>query len=289
MDLFEAALKRVEAEVPNLWTSEGLGRVLRNCMNADQDFSRELIDVECIKDPSVYWGLAGIAHEGAATLRRIAADPIGWTQDSHSEEIRAGGEWYAGMGSVLGAESLQTILLYHQIRDNLQEAQRRKGISGLNMTQEWKLFGKSIAVPASDWQLYVMPFDLPVLRAGAQQVFELLTLQMPRHLERYDLLEDMSDDGDGDWQSCSFDEILSLKDRVTACRVTPECRDWVPHGERAWRAVSCDREPDCDPDEIRIQIGLDDLIVGSGDAVRYRSFLFEHKDKSRFPWRGKSK
>lgn len=282
-EYFDAAIKAVESEVSDLWTPQGLGRLLNNCKNAMQDFSVALMDIECLKQDWVLHGLAGIGIESREVLNRIAADPTGWALDARPE-IQEGAEWYGQMNKLLGGKNLSEIMLYHQIRDHIQAAQVAKGISGIDEEQHFTLFGKTLTVPSHDWQLEILPSDLPIIRHAGNQVFDFLVDSMSNHMDQYEFQE--IDEEEYIHPSC-FTELLSLKPRIVDCTVRSECHDWEPCRD-GWRSVRCDRDPSHDPDEIDITIGLDDLITGSGDATSYRHVRFRHKDKSRFPWLDKA-
>lgn len=282
-NLFWRAIARVEQEFPSLWTPEGLEQLLADCRHQGVDWSRGLVKIQCIKDPFVYFGLAGLEPDSAQSLRRMAADPTGWAIASKSEKVIESAKHAAAMGQILGAEGLSTIMIYHEIRDNIQEVQQSRGISSLCRRKKTVFFGFEVESLDHDWQLFVQPDDLPVLREGAIKVFNLFAEVAPFRVADYEILEDVSDGRDAELVSTTLDTILSLRNRVVLCSIYTSCHDWVPIQGGHYRGVSCDRDPDITPDTIELSIGLDELIAGDGSATSYRSFRLDHKYQGRVP------
>jgi hypothetical protein len=281
---FWQAITKIEAEYPELWTPKGLNDLLISCRYMAEDWTKELIKIQAVKDPVVYYGLLGTTPDTASFLRRLAADPKGWTEPENTERMK-GAEWYEGMKSFgIDDLGLSQIMSYHCIRDNIQSEQERRGISAIEGESSFTLLGHKFTTLCHSYQLKLTHRDVQSISQASQQMLRELILLMTDQVERYDLTE-VLDESQGTTKPASLGDLLDLVPLSSRCFITAGCSDWVRDGE-GWRAVPCERNDETNPDEITLCIGIGETDFDTPDqgVKEYRDFVFEHKDKSRFPW-----
>ncbi|BAS59906.1 hypothetical protein NIES2135_20630 [Leptolyngbya boryana NIES-2135] len=273
---FRWAIAKVEQVYPDLYTPKGLSELLSSAMFCGTSSGRKRVKIELLKDEEIYYGLAGLDAGDFAKnfLRRFAADPKGWALDA-PEEVQEGAGWYQKLGSFIKPEGMASIMLYHQIRDHVQLLQQEKQISGIVGERETGLLGHYVTVVDFNDQLLQLPEDLSRIADSAKKVVQLFLDVMPAQQDRYALYKDATGD-DKTYEPVGLSEVLSLLNAATEASLYSECQNWRVMEEGGWRSVSCDRNPDLDPDEIRLTIDTEN------DSHR---FIAESRDASRFPWR----
>ncbi|MCC5633495.1 hypothetical protein LC613_39210 [Nostoc sphaeroides CHAB 2801] len=126
-----AAVLQLLQDNPNLFTTQGLSALLEDCICLKYP-ERHKFTYPSLLNQQVYLSLANLGNgssEDEEIVRRILSDPKGWCMDAPAE-VNVGAKFY-DMGKMFGPRFGIDLFLYHTVRDNIQELQKRLGISGV--------------------------------------------------------------------------------------------------------------------------------------------------------------
>lgn len=279
---FDAALNLCLTENPKLLTSEGLSTLLHSIVFAKREQKnrkkpiKRQYRVTCVQNPVIRYALAGMEYD-PTTLRRICADPKGWSKPEHHE----GAQYYENIGSILGADGLSDVLVYQQIRTNIWSLQRELGLSAYaGEVRKYCLFGQEMEVDREDWQLQMNATDKARKIENARKLFDWALPILASNCERYDLTRDLSQGNMEDYEPAQFGAIYELRHRVVTFHLGSRSCDWRSCGNDSYRGIPCDRHEHDNPDRIEVSIGLDKIDHCTGDAVNCERFEFDRKDQS---------
>ena len=166
--LFNQAIEILKQDSPDLLTTNGLATLLSDC--GLLRFPDAELTYPSLRNPSVYYGLAGIQPDNVSTLRRIASDPEGWAIGA-CPEIHKGAAWYGIVGKMFGTDDMQDLLVYHRIREHVQNLQLRLGISGI-YNRYTSIRDQMIAYPDRESQLVMVEEDYGILKAAVAPMIE---------------------------------------------------------------------------------------------------------------------
>ncbi|MBG1262255.1 hypothetical protein F8S20_25795 [Nostoc sp. BAE] len=264
---------------PNLFTTEGLSALLEDCICLKYP-KRHKFTYPSLLDQQVYLSLANLGNgssEDEEIIRRILSDPKGWCLDAPAE-VKEGAKFYDNMGKMFGPGFGTDLFLYHTVRDNIQQLQKRLGISGVRTRnisvrvrpgrcRRHRLF----SYPTVEDQLITLDEDRVTLQQAVPEIIKyfasLVQMQPAYKLFLVDEKEQKT--------SVSVTTVENAASKTVIADIYTESYNWELTGANCWRGKSVER---LDPDEIRLTLHLD------WDENEFIFFEAQHPDMSRFPW-----
>jgi hypothetical protein len=263
-----------------LLTPQGLSELAHSAAVVKQ-FPR-LCKIPLLLDPKIYYGLAGLTYDPELSpfIRRFIADPKGWAIDAAEETIQVV-QFCQSMGEFLSSEGMEQVMVYSCIRSNLQRLQWEKEISCILGERTISLMGNTLNVVNVEDQLDPLLTDQVAIADSARKTVQFFMQFIVRYEARYRLLENVGGDEEEQveiqdltqWFNATYFDALQAS-------LYSECRDWVPCEDGGYLAVPCDRDALLDPDEVRLHVRL-----WQGSTTRNVTFVAEHRDHTRFPWK----
>ncbi|MBU7586871.1 MAG: hypothetical protein KAF91_29140 [Nostoc sp. TH1S01] len=276
LSIFEALLQ----DNAELFTTQGLSSLLEDCIWLGYPKRRHIFTYPSLLDRSIYLALADLGNSNAEDeeiIRRILADPKGWCLDA-SETVQEGAQFYDSMGKMFGTNFGTNLFLYHRVRDNIQELQKRLGVSGVsprNISIRDRLF----TYPAPEDQLMLLECD-----ACGNVKDERATLQnaVPEIVKYFLEIVQMSPiynlffvDEDEKKIPTSVAIVEDAAARAVKAEIYSESYNWKPTNTNCWEGKPA---PQLHPDEIHLILHLD------WDENKFMFFDAHHPDINRWPW-----
>ncbi|MFW9257681.1 hypothetical protein [Nostoc sp. CALU 546] len=256
---------------PNLFTTEGLSALLEDCIRLKYP-KRHKFTYPSLLNQQVYLSLANLgdgSSEDEEILRRILSDPKGWCLDAPAE-VKKGAKFYDNMGKMFGPHFGTDLFLYHTVRDNIQQLQKRLGISGVR-TRNISVRDRLFSYPTVEDQLITLDKDRVTLQQAVPEIIKyfasLVQMQPAYNLFLVDEKEQKN--------SASVTAVENAASKTVIAEVYTESYNWELTGANCWRGKSIER---LDPDKIRLALHLD------WDENEFIFFEAQHPDLSRFPW-----
>ncbi|BDA71788.1 hypothetical protein all7033 [Calothrix sp. PCC 7716] len=167
---FETAMKFIEVENPNIYTTTGLSRLLLDCRMASSIKNADSFKHQSARDRRIRMMLAGIEPENInlEMLSRVMSDPSGWAIDADTD-VQEGAKFYEGMSKIFNADKMVEMTLYHSIRDNIQELQKLKNISCIQ-EREIEIRGQKLEYQDREDQLTMLDSDYIILESNVSPI-----------------------------------------------------------------------------------------------------------------------
>ena len=256
---------------PNLFTTQGLSSLLHDCIRLKYP-ERHKFTYPSLLNQQVYLSLANLGNgssEDEEILRRILSDPKGWCMDAPAE-VNVGGKFYDNMGKMFGPRFGTDLFLYHTVRDNIQELQKRLDISGVrtrNISVRVRLF----SYPTLEEQLITLDEDRTTLAQAVPEIIKYFVslAQIPPEYRLF-LVDEKKQK-----IPTSVSTVENAASSAAIAEISTESFDRQLTGANCWRDKSVER---VDPDKIRLTLHLD------WDENEFIFFEAQHPDLSRFPW-----
>ncbi|WP_414573798.1 hypothetical protein [Nostoc sp. CCY 9925] len=264
------ALQLLLQDNPNLFTTEGLSALLEDCIRLKYP-ERHKFTYPSLLNQQVYLSLANLGNgssEDEEIVRRILSDPKGWCMDAPAE-VKEGAKFY-DMGKMFGPRFGTDLFIYHTVRDNIQELQKRLGISGVRM-RNISVRDRLFSFPTVEDQLITLDEDRLTLQQAVPEIIKyfvsLVQMQPAYKLFLVDEKEQKI--------SVSVIAVENAASKTVIAEVYTESYNWELTGANCWRGKSVER---LDPDEIRLTLHLD------WDENEFIFFDAHHPDPKRCPW-----
>lgn len=256
---------------PNLLTVDGLSRLLEDYRWISSGL--EPRTYPSLKQPAVALGLAGMAPYHQDTLRRVIADPQGWTIGT-TPEVQQGMNFYGKLGQIFKPEDLQGIFVYHRVRDVVNELQQFIGASSIR-TKSKIIRSEIISYYDKEDQMTMIAGDKEILKKSVKSIVEQY-LMLIKKAPKYDLVRLANDEEE---LPTSYAQILEYAEGACYAWIGTESIDWKPNATNdGWSGGFIERP---EPDKISLHLAM----TWKGDqAEDYITFEASHSDKSRFPW-----
>jgi hypothetical protein len=166
------------------------------------------------------------------------------------------------------------IMMYHAFRDRVNSYQVENNISGL-CKRKVKVGNLSVEYLKEEDQLTLLESDCMTLTKEVVKIWDFFVSVAAT--DRYELLEKIEDEV---LVSSTLSIIESYLPFVKSVSLRAESNSWVLENQNIWRASRTEKEY---PDSINIFLNED----FSSNDCKYRYFILENRDKTRFPWRQK--
>lgn len=265
-----AVLQLLLQDNPNLFTTEGLSALLEDCIRLKYP-KRHKFTYPSLLNQQVYLSLANLGNgssEDKEIIRRILSDPKGWCMDAPAE-VKEGAKFY-DMGKMFAPGFGTDLFLYHTVRDNIQQLQKRLGISGVR-TRNISVRDRLFSYPTVEDQLITLDEDRVTLQQAVPEIIKyfasLVQMQPAYKLFLVDQEEQKI--------PTSVTTVENAASKTVIAEIYTESYNWELTGANCWRGKSIER---LDPDEIRLTLHLD------WDENEFIFFEAQHSDLSRFPW-----
>jgi hypothetical protein len=218
--------------------------------------------------------LAGFTPQNEPLLRRIAADPKGWTLDAPTE-IQEGAAWYGRLNSLFSADDISEIIMYHRVRLTVQQIQADCDIPSCDLVYK-TIRGVQVNYMDRHDQLIMLPVDYEILKfhapGVARQFFRVVQLDYSYDLHRLSEEEEAL--------PTTYNQVAELAQVAVYASLGTESFNWEPTPDGGWRgSYVFDREH---PDKITLYLAM---AWKDGEPTDYVTFEAMHPDPSRFPWR----
>jgi hypothetical protein len=157
-------------------------------------------------------------------------------------------------------------MLYHVIRDNIQELQRKNQISSIIGMKTVELLNGSCEIHDFCDQLDLLESDEEIQAQDAKKICYLLLEQVSTS-GMYRCFRDT-----GSIEPIEFGEIYNATIDPQEASIYTETHQWEPCDQGGWVSVGdSGHDPIKDPTEILFHVNSE-------------SFVLIHKDKTRSPW-----
>ncbi|MBC6434197.1 hypothetical protein FM036_27685 [Nostoc sp. HG1] len=255
---------------PDLFTTQGLSSLLHDCIRLKYP-ERHKFTYPSLLNQQVYLSLANLGNgssEDEEIVRRILSDPKGWCMDAPAE-VKEGAKFY-DMGKMFAPRFGTNLFLYHTVRDNIQQLQKRLGICGVrvrNISVRDRLF----SYPTVEDQLVIQESDRLTLQQAAPEIIKyfISLVQIPPEYKLFLV------DREEQKIPASVSTVENAASSAVIAKIYTESYNWELTGANCWRGKSVER---LDPDEIRLTLHLD------WDENQFIFFEAQHPNLSRFPW-----
>ena len=253
----------------NLVDKDWIAGILQDC-RWRSTIPNQLREKLILSDP-IYYGLAGIAHDSIALYQRVVRSPEEF--GNIPEKANPGADFYRNIGSLIGADKIAQISVYHTIRNNLNYLQERLGISSLE-PRTAAIRDKLFENRDYNDQMIILPSDRRTLKAETPRIaayFQALTTDYKLYCELDDeSLEPLPEGFD-------LQVMLGQSFGCDYAWIRAESYTWQPTSDGGFIGHHIQQ---LDPDKIT-------LSLNAWDGDDYASFLrivAHHRDGSRFPW-----
>lgn len=246
--------------------TEWLSAILADCCS--RAIRPQMVKEKLLLDDGVYYGLAGFSIENAAIFKRFTVSPDEFVDVP--EDVKGEVEKTQNLASIIGADGLGELMVYHTIRDNLQYLQKISNISGL-CSRAYAIRDKLFSTLSEEGQLSFLDSDRILLKKEAPRIAEYFSLVT----DGYNFLK-LNDDESSEPLPQDFD-LKSHAAKADHIWIFAQSWDWQLHEKGGYRGHHVDR---LEPDEITLSLDV-------WDGKEYNSFLTivaQHCDPSRRPW-----
>jgi hypothetical protein len=253
-------------ENPNLFTTEGLERLLMDCVSRTID-TNKIVTHHSLIHECIWTALSAIfeAPGDLDLMRRILVSPAEF--DLKPPEGLVENNFYGRLGKVFGADMMMGKFVYDVIRDNIRVIQKQLNISGIT-ERHISICDRTFSFWTESWQLELLESDRITLLQEVPKVVDFF-LDVTRDAQ-YELT---ADDEEENSHPCNESKLRAIAQMAISARVTSESHEWEKVGSDRWKGRSINR---LHPDRITLYLGL------SGDENE--AVDANHIDKTRQPW-----